>query len=91
MADSTVIARKILSCIARLGLMNQAMGVTHVSSILRGANTEAIRNWRHDQLSTYGLLSDFTEKIVTNFIYQLIDLRLIRQTSGDRPVLETWV
>ncbi|MCH8824571.1 MAG: DNA helicase RecQ [Planctomycetes bacterium] len=87
MADSTIIARKILSCVARLGLMNQAMGVTHVSSILRGANTEAIRNWRHDQLSTYGLLSDFTEKIVTNFIYQLIDLRLIRQTSGDRPVL----
>ncbi len=87
MADSTAIARKILSCVARLELMDQCMGVVHIVNILRGANTQAIRNWRHDQLSTYGLLKDLAEKIVMNLVYQLIDLGLIRRTSGDRPVL----
>ncbi len=67
--------------------MDQRMGVVHVVSILRGANTEAIRKWRHDQLSTYGLLKDLAEKVVLNLVYQLIDLGLIRRTSGDRPVL----
>ena len=87
MADSTAIARKILSCVARLDLMDQRMGVVHTASILRGANTEAIRKWRHDQLSTYGLLKDLGEKVVLNLVYQLIDLELIDRTGGDRPVL----
>ncbi len=87
MADSTAIARKILSCVARLNLMDQRRGVQHIVNVLRGANTEAIRNWRHDQLSTYGLLNDLAEKIVVNLVYQLIDLGLIERPGGEYPVL----
>ena len=87
MADSTAIARKILSCVARLDLMDQRRGVKHIVNVLRGANTEAVRHWRHDQLSTYGLLKDLAEKVVMNLVYQLIDLGLIDRTGGEYPVL----
>ena len=85
MADSTDIARKILSCIYRI---NQRFGVGHLVSVLRGANTDAVRKNRHDQLSTYGILREMDEGALTNLVYQLLDQGLIRRSGGDRPVLQ---
>ncbi len=87
MAEATEISRKRLSCVARLDLLDQRRGVKHVVAVLRGANTEAIRTWRHDQLSTYGLLKDIAENVLTNLVFQLIDLGLIDRTGGEYPLL----
>ena len=83
--DATVTAQKILSCVARL---QRGFGVGHVVDVLAGAETERIRQWGHDQLSTYGLLKDTPRKTVTNWVYQLVDLGLLARTNDDRPVLQ---
>lgn len=83
--DGTVVAQKILSCVARAG---EGFGVTHIVDILVGGDTERIRQRRHDQLSTYGLLKQESRKAVTNYVHQLLDQRLLDRTAGDRPVLK---
>ncbi len=84
-ADATVLAQKVLSCVARV---EQRFGVEHVVDVLMAADNERVRRWRHEQLSTYGLLKDLPRKTVTNVIYQLVDAGLLERTAGDRPVLK---
>jgi len=85
MEDSTTIAQKILSCVARV---DQRFGIKHVVDVLRGANTEAVRERGHDVLSTHGILKQWPEKVLTQLVYQLIDLGVLQRTSGDRPVVQ---
>ncbi len=82
--DGTTTAQKILSCIART---DQRFGATHIADVLAGASTARIRQWRHDQLSTHGLLSELPRKAILNLIYQLVDQGLIDRSEGDRPIL----
>ncbi len=84
-SDGTVTAQKILSCIARAG---EGFGVMHIVDVLLGGATERIRQWRHDQLSTYGLLRDVPRPALTAMVHQLLDQHLLERTSGDRPVLK---
>ena len=84
LADATVTAQKILSCVARAG---EQFGGEHIIDILLGANTERIRRWGHEQLSTYGLMKETERKTLTNVLYQLIDEGLLERTADDRPVL----
>ena len=84
-ADATTLAQKVLSCVARV---EQRFGVEHVVDVLVGADNERVRRWRHEQLSTYGLLKDTPRKTVTNAIYQLVDAGVLERTAGDRPVLK---
>lgn len=84
-ADATVVAQKILSCVARV---QQRFGVGHVADVLLGADTEMIRRCSHQQLSTYGLLKEHTKKEVQGWIYQLVDQGLVGRSEGDRPILQ---
>jgi ATP-dependent DNA helicase RecQ len=83
--DSTVLAQKILSCVARV---EERFGAGHVADVLLGANTEMIRKCRHAQLSTYGLIKEMDKKELTNLIYQMVDSGLLERTPGDRPILK---
>ena len=82
--DATVLAQKILSCVART---EQRFGVEHVADVLVGAEADRVRRWGHDKLSTYGLLRDTPRKNVVQVIYQLIDVGVLARSTGDRPVL----
>jgi ATP-dependent DNA helicase RecQ len=82
--DATVTAQKILSCVARAG---ERFGGEHIIDILLGANTERIRRWRHEELSTYELMKGTPRPTLTNFLYQLIDNGLLERTTDERPVL----
>jgi len=84
LADATVTAQKILSCVARAG---ERFGAEHIVDVLLGANTERVRRWRHEQLSTYGLMKGTNRKALTNMLYQLLDDGLLERTSEERPVL----
>src|SRR5208337_3780965 len=84
-ADATVLAQKVLSCVARV---EQRFGVEHVVDVLVGANSERVRGWHHEELSTHGILKDLPRKTVTNVIYQLVDAGVLERTPGDRPVLK---
>jgi ATP-dependent DNA helicase RecQ len=83
--DGTINAQKILSCIART---DQRFGATHIADILVGAATARIHQWKHDKLSTYGILSEFPRKTVLNLVYQLVDQGLLDRSEGDRPILQ---
>jgi ATP-dependent DNA helicase RecQ len=84
LADATLTAQKILSCVARAG---ERFGAEHIVDVLLGADTERIRRWRHERLSTYGLMKGTSRKTLTNMLYQLLDDGLLDRTSDERPVL----
>jgi len=84
LADATVTAQKILSCVARVG---ERFGVEHIVDVLLGADTERVRRWRHERLTTYGLMKGTTRKALANMVYQLLDHGLLDRTGEERPVL----
>ena len=82
--DALTIAQKIVSCVYRV---RESWGVSHVVGILRGEDTEKIRERQHDQLSTYGLLKGHTRQDVREWVYQLIAQEFLAQSDGEYPVL----
>jgi ATP-dependent DNA helicase RecQ len=84
LADATVTAQKILSCVARAG---ERFGGEHIIDVLLGADTERVRRWGHEKLTTYGLMKGTNRKSLTNMLYQLIDAGLLERSSDERPVL----
>jgi ATP-dependent DNA helicase RecQ len=55
--------------------------------VLLGADTERVRRWRHQELSTYGLMKGTDRKGLVNMLYQLLDEGLLERTAEERPVL----
>lgn len=78
-------ARKILSCVARVG---QRFGAGHVSNVLRGRRVGGVVQRGHDSLSTFGLLRDATADEVRGYIDQLTAQGLLQQTGDPYPVLQ---
>jgi ATP-dependent DNA helicase RecQ len=83
--DSTVVAQKILSCVARV---RESFGVNHVVAVLRGEDTDAVRQRGHDQLSTYGLLKGAPKPALRDWVFQLIGQGVLVQTGDEYPVLK---
>ena len=57
--DGTIPAQKFLSCVHRIHAKSGfGFGVNHIVDVLRGAETEAIRQRGHNELSTYGMAAN---------------------------------
>jgi ATP-dependent DNA helicase RecQ len=82
--DADLIAKKILSCVARV---NESFGVGQVTDILRGKNTVRILQYGHDKLSTFGLLCEHSKEDVRDWIYQLIGQEVLLQEGDPYPSL----
>ena len=92
--DGTTAAQKLLSAIYRTG---QRFGAGHVIDVLRGKDTEKIRQWGHERLSTFGIGADLSVTEWRSFVRQLMvqgfiradDARFgaLRLTAGARGVL----
>ena len=82
--EPVVLARKILSCVARVG---QRFGATHVASVLRGHGSDQVLSRGHEKLSTFGLLPQASVTEVRGYIEQLTGLGLLQQTGEEYPVL----
>ena len=67
--DGTVAAQKALSCVYRTG---QRFGAAHVIDVLRGAETQKVRQFGHDALSTYGIGADLDAKQWRSVFRQLV-------------------
>lgn len=76
--DGTVIAQKILSCIYRT---HQRFGVNHITGVLTGSKAQGIISRNHHLLSTYGIVTDYDRSDLRTFIYELINLGLIKQSN----------
>ena len=83
-ATPLVLARQILSCVARVG---QRFGATHVANVLRGHASEQVVARTHDKLSTFGLLPSASAAEVRGYIQQLAALGLLRLTDDPYSVL----
>ncbi len=82
--DAVVVARKILSCVARVG---QRFGAAHVANVLCGSESGQVSARGHDRLTTFGLLRDAPIAEVRGYIEQLTAEGLLRQTDEPYPVL----
>ncbi len=83
--DAVTLTRKILSGVARL---RQSWGMGHVVDVLRGRTTEQVTSRRHDQLSTFGLLSDVPVAELRGYLDQLTQQGFLRRTAGQYPILQ---
>jgi len=82
--EPLIIARKILSCVARVG---QRFGVGHVTNVLCGSDSEHVTRRGHHELTTFGLLRNAPSAEVRGYIEQLTAGGLLRQTEDPYPVL----
>ncbi|WP_141455757.1 DNA helicase RecQ [Pseudoxanthomonas sp. z9] len=92
--DATEAAQKALSCVYRSG---QRFGVNHIIDVLRGSESEKIRQCGHDQLTTYGIGRDLDAGTWRSVFRQLVSSGLLevdaegygslRLTEASRTVL----
>jgi ATP-dependent DNA helicase RecQ len=82
--DEHLVARKILSCIAR---MEGQYGKGMVAGVLRGSKAKNIIANELDQLTTYGLLKLHSQDDLTRFINALIVAGCVKQTGGAIPTV----
>jgi len=86
--DATTQAQKLLSCIFRIRQKSGfSTGLNHVVEVLAGANTEKIRKWYHDQLTTYGIGKDTPREEWTALGRQLMRLGYIEATQDSFQTL----
>ena len=83
-ADSITLARKILSCVARV---KQTWGLGHVTDVLMGRATEKVVAAGHAELSTFGLLRDEPASAIRGYVEQLIGGGLLQRDGDPYPVL----
>jgi ATP-dependent DNA helicase RecQ len=82
--DITVDSQKILSCIKR---MHERFGSGTVTDVLKGSNTEKIRKMHFDELSTYGIMSEYSKSTIHELISFLIADNYINAIGSKYPVL----
>jgi ATP-dependent DNA helicase RecQ len=81
--DGTVQAQKLLSCVYRIHARHGfGFGLNHVVDILRGADTETIRQRRHNELSTYGIGRDLKRDAWQAIGRELLRLGLVECAPG---------
>jgi ATP-dependent DNA helicase RecQ len=87
--DGTLAAQKFLSCVFRVRERSGFnVGLNHVIEVLTGADTEKIRKWRHEQLSTYGIGTEHNRAEWSVIGRELIRLGLVSQNTERFNVLE---
>jgi ATP-dependent DNA helicase RecQ len=82
--DSTVIAQKILSAVYRL---NQSFGMNYVVDILKGSNSEKIRD-QHKKLSVYGIGKDTPREEWLHYVRELQHYGYLQNSGGEYPVMK---
>jgi ATP-dependent DNA helicase RecQ len=81
--DGTLQAQKFLSCVYRIQARHGfGFGLNHIVDILRGADTEMIRQRRHNELSTYGIGRDLKRDAWQAIGRELLRLGLIECAPG---------
>lgn len=83
--DITEEAQKILSCVKRMG---ERFGVTLTAKVLKGSRDKKIIEFGLNKLTTYGIMSAYTEKEITEQIRFLIAERIIATEEGKFPTLK---
>lgn len=87
--DGTIVAQKFLSCVYRIKQASRfSVGLQHVVDVLTGAETDKIRKWGHDTLSTYGIGGELTRSDWVAAGRELQRLGYVAQGEAEYPTLE---
>ena len=65
-----------------------SFGINHHSEVLTGADTERIRKWQHDQLTTFGIGTEHARDGWQHIGRELVRLGFLRLASGEFPTVE---
>ncbi|WP_186575920.1 DNA helicase RecQ [Aquibacillus kalidii] len=77
--DMTKEAQMVLSCVKRMG---ERFGAGLTAKVLKGSKDKKVKDFNFEKLSTYGLMSAYTEKEITNFIHFLVAEDIL--STGDQ-------
>ena len=82
--DITVEAQKIISCVAR---MRERFGVKMIIDVLKGNANQKVRNFRLDELSTFGI-SQASANHLSDIISQMVLDGYLHKTSDKFPTIK---
>lgn len=82
--DITIDSKKILSCIKR---MNQRFGSGLVTDVLKGSKSAKIKSFGFDNLSTYGIMNEYSKDTIKDLIYFLVTEGYIKTIGDKYPIL----
>jgi ATP-dependent DNA helicase RecQ len=85
LADITLEAQKIFSCVKR---MKERFGAALVAQVLKGSKNKKVTQFSFDQLPTYGLMKEYKEKEIVDLIQLLIAEGYLQVTESQYPVLK---
>lgn len=83
--DYTIEAQKVLSCVYR---SKERYGISVLIDVLRGMVGPKIINDKLNQLSTYGIMKDYSSKFIRDFIKVLIEYGYISLRQGTYSMLQ---
>ncbi len=87
--DGTIPAQKLLSTMLRLKReRNQQFGAGQLIDILHGRRTPRVEQWRHHELSTFGIGTDLTDLQWRAVVRQLLAAGLLAVSSDGHHTLQ---
>ena len=87
--DGTVAAQKFLSCVYRIREKSGfSVGIQHVTEVLRGADTDKIRKFGHEKLSTYNIGGEHSRADWSAIGRELVRLGFLHQNTEKFNVVE---
>jgi ATP-dependent DNA helicase RecQ len=85
--DVTVEAQKILSCVVRIAQRNRSFGKGMIVDILRGTDTERIKQSGLVTLPTFGVMSDVSVHRIRGILDFLVIHGYLALSTGEYPVV----
>ncbi|WIV12384.1 DNA helicase RecQ [Proteiniborus sp. MB09-C3] len=85
MMDVTVESQKILSCIYRT---NERYGLTTIIQVLKGSKSKKILEFNLDKVSTYGIMTDYSDMAIREIAMTLVSKGYIHITPDKYPILK---
>jgi ATP-dependent DNA helicase RecQ len=87
--DGTVVAQKFLSCVYRIAQNSRfGVGLNHIIEVLTGADTDKIRRWGHDRLTTYGIGAELSRPQWAAVGRELMRLGFVAVAEGEYATLQ---
>ncbi|MSQ64597.1 MAG: DNA helicase RecQ [Opitutus sp.] len=87
--DGTIVAQKFLSCVYRIAQNSRfGVGMNHVIEVLTGADTDKIRRWGHERLTTYGIGKELSRPAWAAVGRELMRLGYVAVAEGEYATLE---
>lgn len=83
--DMTIEAQKVLSCVYRTG---QRFGVNMIIQVLRGSKNKKLLDWKLNEVSTYGIITDMSEGGLRELTMNLIARGYLFMTTDTYPIVK---